>query len=281
MGTQIHAEPNYRRVVELVQSGAIGPVREAHAWVGTVWGKPPEQAGRPTETPPVPAGLDWDLWLGPAPERPYHSEYVPTSWRRWWDFGGGALADMGCHFIDCIFWALKLRHPLTAQAEGPTPSPECAPHRLHAQWEFPEREGMPALTLHWWDGGLTPPALPQKKRREWGNGILFVGEKGMLLANYGSLELLPEEKFADFAPPAKSIPDSIGHHNEWFEAIKGRGTTLCNFDYSGTLTETVLLGTVAFRAGERLEWDAANLKIKNSAKAQALVRREYRKGWSL
>lgn len=275
MGTQIHAGDNYRRVVELVQSGAIGAVKEAHAWVGSVWGRAPEEGDRPKETPPVPAGLNWDLWLGPAPERPYHPAYVPTAWRGWWDFGGGALADMGCHFIDCIFWALKLRHPLTAQAEGPMPHAESAPNKCHAWWEFP------GVTLHWWDGGLKPEILPEKQRAKWGGGILFVGEKGMLLSDYGRHMLLPEEKFDGFAPPAPSIAPSPGHHAEWFEAIKTGGTTSCNFDYSGTLTETVLLGTVAFRTGEKLEWDGPGLKVENSAKAQALVRRDYRKGWTL
>jgi predicted dehydrogenase len=278
MGTQIHAEDNYRRVVELVQAGAIGAVREAHAWVGRDWGKPFEQGDRPADTPPVPPYLHWDLWLGPAPERPYHSEYLPTNWRRWWDFGSGTLGDMGCHVIDCIFWALKLRAPASVAAEGPKVHAESAPVWVHVTWEFKE----PApLTLHWWDGGKYPDVLPARKKREFaGLGMLFVGEKGMLVADYGRRELLPEEKFDGFAPPAPTIAPSIGHHNEWFEAIKGRGQTLCNFDYSGTLTETVLLGLAAYRSGQKLSWDAASLKV-GSAEAQKFVRRDYRKGWTL
>jgi predicted dehydrogenase len=277
MGTQIHAEPNYRRVVELIERGAIGPVREVHVWVGKNWGG----GERPKESPPVPPHLHFDLWLGPAPERPYHPSYLPAEWRRWWDFGGGTLSDMGCHYMDLPFWALKLRHPTAVEAEGPPVHAETAPLWIIVRWDFPARGELPPLRMTWYDSGKRPPHFAEGKLPKWGDGVLFVGDKGMLLADYGRHVLLPEKDFKDFARQAPSIPDSIGHHREWIEAAKGRGKTLCNFDYSGALTETVLLGSVAYRAGRRLEWDAAALKATNCPDAGRFVRREYRKGWTL
>src|SRR5438270_4389287 len=157
MGTQIHAGRNYRRVVELVQSGAIGPVREVHAWCAKSWGG----GDRPKETPPVPAGLHYDLWLGPAPYRPYHSAYVPYNWRRWWDFGGGTLADMACHYTDLPFWALKLRHPTSVAAEGPPPKKETAAVWLIVRYEYPARGDLPPVKLTWYDGGKRPALLSE------------------------------------------------------------------------------------------------------------------------
>jgi len=279
MGTQIHAESNYRRVVELIKTNAIGPVREVHTWVGSVWaGK-----SRPPDTPPVPAGLNWDLWLGPAPERPYHPEYHPAKWRGWWDFGGGALADMACHHIDLPFWALDLRCPRTIEAEGPEPHPECAPDRLTVRWTFDARGQQPPVALTWYSGERARPPLVREGKipGEWGGGNIFVGEKGMLVADYGKHILLPEEKFAGFKPPEMFISDSIGHHNEWIEACKTGGPTTCNFDYAGALTECVLLGNVAFRSRAKLEWDPLNLRVTNVPEANALLRREYRKGWEV
>jgi len=260
MGTQIHAEANYRRVVELVQSGAIGSVHSCHAWVDKAWGG----GERPADTPPVPAGLHYELWLGPAPYRPYHPDYLPGSWRRWWDFGGGTLGDMGCHLLDLAFWALALEHPTRVSAEGPPPHAETAPTALRARWEFParERDGrqLAPLTLHWSDGGLLPPALVSGALPRWGMGVLFEGSEGSLLADYGRHQLFPEERFAGFRAPAPWLPDSPGHHREWLEACRSRGPTSCSFAYSGALTETVLLGNVAFRAGTGFDWDARRLR---------------------
>jgi predicted dehydrogenase len=182
MGTQIHAGDNYRRVVELIQAGAIGAVREAHVWVGKVW----SGGKRPTEKPTVPKGLHYDLWLGPAPHRPYHPDYLPEKWRGWWDFGGGTLADMACHFTDLPFWALKLRHPTRVSAEGSPVDPETTAKWTIVTYEFPSREKMPAVKLTWYDGGKKPALLKEKKLPNWGDGVLFVGDKGMLQANYDS-----------------------------------------------------------------------------------------------
>ena len=278
MGTQIHAGSNYRRVVELVQSGAVGEVREVHVWCGTQWGG----GDRPKETPPVPKGLNWELWLGPAPERPYHPTYVPFYWRRWWDFGGGTIADMACHYTDLPFWALKLRHPTTVASEGPKPvHPETAPLWQIVHYEYPERDGLPPVKLTWYDGGKKPTFLAERKLPDWGNGVLFIGAKGMLLADYGRHALYPEKDFADFHRPKPFIPESLGHYKEWVEACKGNGETTCNFGYSGALTEAVLLGNVSYRLGRPITWDAKNLKAVNDAEAERYVRKEYRTGWSL
>ncbi len=277
MGTQIHAGANYRRVVELIQSSAIGPVREVHVWVGKNWGG----GSHPAKGQPVPKGLHWDLWLGPAQERPYHSVYMNMNWRRFWDFGGGTLNDMGCHFIDLPFWALKLRYPTRVEAEGHPPHPDTACEALTVRYEFPAREDMPACKLTWYDGGkkpkqLTDGTIPEK----WNDGVLFVGDKGMLLANYGQRKLFPEKQFKDFTPPKPTIPPSIGHYKEWVEACKNNGSTTCNFDYSGALTETVLLGTVAYRLGQSFDWDGKTLKA-SQADAERFLRKTYRKGWEL
>jgi predicted dehydrogenase len=276
MGTQIHAGSNYRRVVELIQGGAIGPVKEVHVWCDRQY----VGHDRPKESFAVPAGLNWDLWLGAAPYRPYHPTYLPFDWREWWDFGGGTLNDMACHHVDLPFWALKLRHPTKVRAEGPPLLAEGTPPTLKVEYEFPSRDGLPPVQLTWYHGGLRPRYFKEGKLPKWGDGSLFVGEKGMLLANYGDRKLLPEEKFAGFVPPAPSIPESIGHHKEWVEACKNGGPTTCNFSYSGALTEAVLLGTVSYRSGKAFTWDASALKT-SEPEADRWLHKEYRKGWSL
>jgi len=279
MGTQIHAGDNYRRVVELVQSGVIGPVREVHVWCGRE-GPSPE---RPKEEQPVPEHLHWDLWLGPAPWRPYHSSYLPgcMTWEQRWDFGNGCLGDMGSHLIDLPFWALKLRDPLTVAAEGSHLTSESYPHWLIVHWEHPARGDMPPLKLHWYDGIQRPKSPPGHDLKEWGIGALFVGDKAMLLADYDRRILLPEADFKDYKPPEAWIPPSPGHYKEWILGCKTGSPTLCNFDYSGKLIEHNLLGTVAFRVGQKLEWDAKNLKAINCPEADGYIRPKYREGWSL
>lgn len=276
MGTQIHAGSNYRRVVELVKSGTIGPIKEVHVWVGTSWGG----GERPKEEPAVPKGLHYDLWLGPAPYRPYHSTYIPFHWRRWWDFGGGSLADMACHYTDLPFWALDLRHPTHVAADGPPIHKETAPTSLTVTYQYPARGEMPALTLKWYDGGRKPELLNNDGVPKWGNGVLFVGARGMLISDYGRHQLLPEKQFAGFQPPKPFIPESIGHHKEWIEACKNGGKTTCNFDYSGALTEAVLLGNVAYRSGKAFDWDAVKFTTGESG-VDRWLHKEYRQGWAL
>jgi predicted dehydrogenase len=284
MGTQIHAGSNYRRVVELIQSGAIGPVKEVHVWVGTSYGG----GDRPKGSEPIPEGFHWDLWLGPAPQRPfYHGAaaeargvYHPFNWRKWWDFGGGALADMACHHVDLPFWALGLRHPTKVSAEGPPPHPETAATWLIVRYEFPARGEQPPVTLTWYDGGKKPPLLAEKKLPAWGAGNLFVGSKGMLLADYGKHVLLPEKDYKDFTPPPRTIPESIGHYKEWVEACKSGGPTTCSFDCAGALTEAVLLGNVSYRLGKPFTWNARDFKA-SEPDAERFLRKEYRKPWTL
>lgn len=279
MGTQIHAQDNFRRVVELIQSGAIGPVREAHVWVSRAWG----DGERPKETEPVPSYLHWDLWLGPAPERPFHSSYISGQprWYKYWDFGGGTLPDLGSHWNDMAFWALKLRHPLTIEAHGPPVSAETAPASYHIAYQYGARGDMPPVKLTWYQGTDKPALYTEKKIPQWGDGALFIGDNGMLLADYEKHKLLPEEKFADFKAPEPFIPNSIGHWKEWIDACKTGKPTTCNFDYSGALTEANHLGNVAYRTGMKIEWDAVKLKAKNCPDAARYIRTEYRKGWKL
>ena len=278
LGTGNHSGSNFRRVVEWIKAGVIGPVREVHVWC--YQGSPPQD--RPKETLPIPDYIeDWDLWIGPAPYRPYHPVYIPVTWRKWWDFGNGRLGDMGCHLIDLPFWALDLKYPDTVEAEGTPRHPECYPLWLIARWTFPARGNQPPVTLTWYDNDKRPPHIKRYNLPNWPKGILFVGSGGMLLADARRRELYPREKFADFQPPAPSIPPSPGHIAEWLRACKGGPPALCNFLYSGPLTETVLLGTVAFRVGEKLNWNPESLSAANCPQADRFLRREYRKGWTL
>ncbi len=277
MGTQIHAEDNYRRVVELIRAGAIGPVRECYVFCGKTW----SGGERPTDSPPVPKGLHWETWLGPAPERPYNPTYLPANWRRWWVFGNGTLGDMACHYMDLPFWALDLRHPTTIEAQGPPVHPETTPSWMAVHYDFPARGDMPAVKLSWYDGTKRPEILAEKGLSSWGDGVLFVGDKGMLIADYGRRVLLPEGDFRDYKAPEPTIPSSIGHHAEWIAACKDGRPTTCNFDYSGALTETVLLGNVAYRVGEKIRWDGAKMEAIGCPEAEKYLRREYRSGWTL
>lgn len=285
MGTQIHAGSNYRRVVELIQTGAIGAVRKVYVWLGANFSGPPKPTGMyqpdaPSDRPAVPDTLDWDLWLGPASYRPYHPAYIPFKWRYWWNFANGQLGDFFCHYCDLAFWALELRHPTTVEAEGPV-HPESAARWTIARQEYPARGNLPPVTLTWYNGGGYPQLVKENKVPQWSNAVLFIGSDGMLIADYNKHQLLPEEKFADFKRPDPFIPDSIGHHREWIEACKTGGPTTCNFDYSGALTEAALLCNVALRTGRKLTWDAGNLKAIGCPEADKFIRRKYRKGWTL
>jgi predicted dehydrogenase len=276
MGTQIHASGVFRRIVELVRAGAIGPVREFNIWL-----RGGGSAGdRPKDTPPIPPELKWDLWIGPAPYRPYHPCYHPHDWHYWWDFGGGAFGNMGCHYLDLAFWALDLHAPTTIEADGPPVHPESTPAWQAVRYHFPARAQQPPVVVTWNHGAKTPAFWEGKKLPHWAWGF-FVGDHGMLAVSYSQHELLPKAKFADFKPPAKTIPDSIGHHQEWIQACKTGSPTTCNFLYAGAVTEAMLLGNVAYRVGRRLSWDPAAMKFPGCPEADAYLQREYRKGWTL
>jgi predicted dehydrogenase len=293
MGIQNHANENYYRVVELVQSGAIGPVREAHVWVSRAWGwQSPEAAKRnndivsvrerPTEVTPVPAGLDWELWLGPAPYRPFNSVYFPgPKWYRWWDFGSGTMSDLGSHFNDLAFWALRLKSPLTVEAKGPPPHPELAPASMSATYEYGARGEMPPVRLTWHQGENKPEIWTKGGIPQWTNGMLFIGSRGMLLSDYRRYVLLPERDFTNFQPPAPTLTRSPGIHAEWIRACKTGQPTSANFEYGGWLTEANHLGNVAYRVGKKIEWDADKLTCRNAPEANPIIHREYRKGWVL
>lgn len=294
MGNQGMAFEGNRLINEWLADGAIGTVREVHVWSDrpTHSGKLPlywaQGVERPKDQPPVPTTLDWDLWLGPAPLRPYHSAYAPFRWRGWWDFGSGGLGDMGIHNIAPVFSALNLDAPTTVDASATTVNSETLPLASCVHYDFPARDGRPAVKLHWYDGGLLPPRPEELEpgrdlNRE--DGVLFVGDRGkMLVDGWGghSPRLLPEKRMAEYRRPPKTLPRSIGHHQEWLEACKHGTPTRSSFDFAGPLTEAVLLGTVCVRVGgQQLAWDSAQLKVTNVAEANKLLHYDYRPGWTL
>ncbi len=280
MGNQIHAGANYRRVVELVKSGAIGPVGEAHVWTSAIYGNV-----TPVESTPPPPQVDYDLWLGPQKVRPYRSQYIPFHWRNFWAFGGGTLADFWCHYADLAHWALDLHQPLSIEAEGRERHAEVVPVHLTVRYKYPANPGRPAVDLTWYQGGGKPDLLtkilPADQVAKWNSGVLFVGTKGQILSNYGQHLLLPEKDFAGFTRPKAIIPDSIGHHAEWLLACKTGSPTTSNFNYAAALTEAALLGNVAFRVGKKIEWDAQTLSARNCPEADEFIQHHYRNGWKI
>jgi len=300
MGIQGHASENIRLLCEWIWDGAIGPVREVHAWTPhPVW---PQGLDRPAETPPIPETLDWNLWLGPAPYRPYHPAYLPTKWRGWWDFGTGGLGDMGCHIFDHIYWSLKLGHPSSVEAscsmfvrEGmnwnKVLNTESYPQASIVHYTFPARNGMPPLTLTWYDGGLMPErpeeldSEPDRKMGDQFGGVLYVGDKGKILTgSHGAngCRIIPESSMTEYRRPPQSLPRSIGHREEWIAACKGGKPAGANFNYSGPLTEMVLLGNIALRMPhKKLHWDGANMRVANAPDANQHLQREYRSDWTL
>jgi predicted dehydrogenase len=280
MGTQIHAEPNYRRVVEAIQAGLIGNVTEAHVWCN----RHSSQAPVPTGEIAVPEYLHWDLWLGPAPARPYQDGYLPgnLTWNRYWDFGNGIIGDMGSHLIDLPYWALALEFPITCEADAPTAHADIYPSQMTVRWQHPRRGDGPhqqACQVVWYDGDAKPNELLGVDVSDYGIGALFVGDRGKLLADYGRKQIIPLEGAEVPADPPQTIPPSLGHYQEWLHACKTGAPTLCNFGYSGKLIEHNLLGTVAHRVGKKLEWDAANLQATNAPEAQQYIHKKYREGW--
>ena len=283
-GTQIHAGENFRRVVELIRAGAIGTVREVHNWCNRV---PLGPRYRPEDTHPVPSHLHWDLWLGPAPERPYHPTYFAGGclwWDKWWDFGHGTIGGMGPHITDLGCWALDLGIATTVEADSDPKGgyPEVYPEWLSIRWEYPACGDRPPVTVYWHDGGKKPESPPDVDLEKWGGlGMLFNGDKGQLLANYSRHVLLPRKQFEGFQPPEPSIPRSIGHHQEWILGAKTGAPTPCNFDYGGKMTENLMAGIVSCRVKQKLEWDSENLKATNCPEADRFIRKKYRAGWGL
>ena len=297
MGNQGHSSEEIRRLREWVRAGVLGKVREVYAWSdrpvgGDPWSDFPIMA-RPKERPPVPETLDWNLWLGPANERPYHPVYCPTTWRGFWDFGTGALGDMGCHILDPAFWALDLGQPETVQATTthwePEVSEETFPRASIVRYRFPARGEMPPVEVTWFDGRLKPP-IPgtfEPGRRLGNNGAILIGDKAAAIHGShgaGGLELLPVSLREGFEEPPKTIPRvrDGAHEQDWVRACKDGKPASSSFDYGGPLTEMVLIGVLAMRAKDRvLEWDAENLRIANDDEANALINPPYREGWSV
>ncbi|MCA9264886.1 MAG: gfo/Idh/MocA family oxidoreductase, partial [Planctomycetales bacterium] len=283
-------------VQEYVMDNSIGPVREAHIWTDRpsrglfeeYW---PQGVDRPTDQPAVPDTLAWDLWLGPAPERPYHPAYLPAKWRGWWDFGTGALGDIACHYFDPVFRALKLGPPSSVEASSTRVNQETYPVGSMITYHFPEREGMVPVKLVWYDGGLRParPEIVKEGDVMGTNGLLLVGDDGALLSDWdGPWRMLPEERARDYGAPPRVLPRSPGHREEWLNACRGGDKPGSHFDWAGPMTETVLLGNVALRSllredltKTKLLWDAAQMRFTNHEPANAFVGREYRQGWEV
>lgn len=288
MGNQGHASEDARLIKEWIQDGAIGQVRKVAVWTNRpIW--PQGDLTRPDEAP-VPATLDWDLWLGPAPLKPYHPDVCHFNWRGWRDYGTGALGDMGAHLIDHPFWALDLGQPLSVQASSTIYSDEAFPVASIVTYEFAARDNMPPVKMTWYDGGLLPERPdelePGRMMGTGGSGVFYYGDKGMLMhGDYGNgPRLIPETKMKEYQKPEKTIPRSPGIHEEWIEAIKNGGKSTTDFSYSGPLTETMLLGNVAIlmkKRNTKLLWDSANMKFTNMEDANELVHYQYREGWSL
>lgn len=285
MGTQIHAGESYRRAVELIRAGAIGKVNEAHVWCSRSI-RPVEVAVLPEQ--PKPEFFDWDVWLGPAADRPYHEGYWKggnLNWNRRWEFGNGVPGDMGSHLVDLAWWALDLQHPTRIVSEGPAPDPVAAPPWQEITWDHPD-----GVKVKWYHGPegmrrraeiLQPLVGQDTEINRWGIGLAFVGSEGVLVSDYGKNVLSPGKKFEAYRKPEPSIPPSPGHHQEWLQACRGEGSALCHFEYSGSLIEHNLLGNVAHRVGKPLVWDAAKFEITNDQAANRFLSKDYRKGWEV
>jgi predicted dehydrogenase len=299
MGNQGQASEETRRLCEMIWDDAIGPVREVHVWTdrparglfGQYW---PQGVDRPQDTPVAPDTLDWDLWLGPAPQRPYHPAYHPFKWRGWWDFGTGALGDIGCHALDPVFRALKLGYPTSVQASSTPVNKETFPIASMVTFQFPGRETDPPLKLVWYDGGLRPPRPEElDEDSEMGDsGHLFIGDRGKILSlrrpGRRGYSLIPESRAQEYGDPPRTLDRSVGHSNEWVRACKGGPAAGSHFEWAGPLTETVLLGNVALRPELRQEltmqalaWNGDEHRFTNCDAANAFLRQEYREGWSL
>lgn len=295
MGTQGHAFEGTRRAVEVVRSGLIGEVRELHCWTDRPAGMWPQGVRRPTDTPPVPEGLDWDVWLGSAPKRPYHPVYVPFKWRGFWDFGTGGIGDMGIHNLDTAFWALELTAPTSVEVKDFSPGrddpafADTCPAWSIIEMQFPARGAQPPVKMTWYDGGKAPPKdlFQGEPVPKVDGGSLVIGGKGTLFTRtwHGGQSdddmfvLLPRKQFKELAAPAKTLPRVRSHHQEWVDACRGKGKSLSDFAYASVLTESLLLGNVALRSGKRINWDAKAMKARGCPEADQFIKPELRKGW--
>lgn len=289
MGNQGHAGEGLRLTREWIEAGAIGKVTEVHVWSdrpGKFWDS--QGKGYPTDTPPMPKNLDWDLWIGPAKVRPYHPDFCPRKWRGWWDFGCGALGDMAVHNADPAFYALDLDTPDWVEAENGPNNNQSFPVWSIITYHFAAKGDRPAVKMIWYDGGKMPPNPPgfEADRKLGDNGIYFVGDKGCILAGgwSGTPRLVPEARMKDFVMPAKVIPRCDGgHRKEWIEACKAGKPedAKSGFWYSAPFTESLLIGLLAVRFGKRIEWDSVNLKAKNCPEADSIIHKAYREGYGI
>jgi len=287
LGNFGHSSEDIRLTCEWIWDGAIGDVREVHAWTSTGARRWSNFADKPEETPPVPAGFDWERWLDPVPARPYHPDYAPVRWRAWWQFGSGTIGDFACHHLDPAFWALKLDQSETFSVEASSygTTAEVCPAASLIYFHFPARAGMPPVRITWYEGGLMPPrpAELEANRSLGENGILFVGMKGTILGEgWGrSPRLIPETKMQAYKRPPKTLPRAAGHHRNWLDACQGKGRPSTHFDYAGPLTEFVLMGNVALRAGKKLDFDWKKMTVTNVPEANKLIKPDYREGRTL
>jgi predicted dehydrogenase len=285
MGNSGHSRPGIRQTCEWIWAGAIGTVREVHSWVPTKrWN--PELTSLPVEKPPVPAGLNWDLWVGPREFRPWHPAYAPVTWRDFWAFGTGAFGDFGCHDMDAPCWALDLAVPESVEAFAADAShPEIQPHGCLCYYRFSANERRPGVKLTWYDGGLMPelPAAYDRTRSKYRRGVLFVGDKGFIACEGagGPPELALRDKTASFEKPQPSLKRSAGHHRDWIDACKGGPPASSNFEYGARLTEITLLGVLALRLGKKITWDAARMQVPGMPAANEIIHGTYRKGWEV
>jgi predicted dehydrogenase len=286
MGITGHSRPKWREIITLARAGHIGQVREVHVWSDRpIW---PQGVERPKGSPKVPANLDWDVWLGPAPERSYDPAYHPFNWRGWADFGTGALGDMGCHQLDGMFWLMDPDPPTKVELMAASEfNGDSYPKQTVVHWEFPAKGDRPEFQVYWYDGGLLPPRPRGMKAdaRLPKLGCYFAGERGTIITGHGEdvpTQVLGENGPLDVRLPDElAIPPSPGHHQEFIAACQGGPPALANFEYAVPLTETVLLGNLALRVGKPIHWDAANLAVKNAPEAGEWIRREYRQGWDI
>ena len=292
MGIQGHSDEGIRLICEWIWAGLIGEVTEVDAWCDLSyypWGHAywsSKWGTRPQDTPPLPAVMDWDLWIGPAPFRPYHPAYHPLVWRCWWDFGVGMMGDRGVHTLDPVFWPLELGAPESVEATSCGLDPETHPLACIVTYRFPARGEQPPVKVTWYDGlrAPRPEELEEGRNMPAEGGVIFKGSKGKIMAGvYGDgPRIIPEKQMQEAVRPPQTIPRIQGtHEQDWARACKAGTKAGASFEYSGPLTEICLLGNVAKRLDGRIYWDPANLKVTNRPEAEALIRRPYREGWSL